>query len=111
MRKLFFSASALLLLSASAATAQSTSVPAPLRFEHLKGKTFQAASVGTEGATIQFDAQQQLLQLSGLDNEKKVYRIFEDKVIFDKSGQFMSFSNSRDTLYFQPSGIRYIKKN
>jgi hypothetical protein len=112
MRSFLFLGFSVIVLSCFTQQAAAQSLPSPVRPQTVLGKTYQAD--GIPGSSIKFDSNQPFLLVVSANNTtptKEVYRIHEDKVILGKSGKFMTFSTSRDTIYFQPTGTRYIKVN
>lgn len=101
------------MLASVQANAQS-SVPAPVSFSNIKGKTYRADDHSGQEKLVKFDEVKQLLTLSQSQStnvEKIPFRLYQDKVILGKNNQYFTFSTSRDTIYLQPSGVRYIKVN
>lgn len=101
------------MLASSQAYAQ-ISVPAPVTFDVIKGKTYRADDNSGQEKLVKFDETKQLLTLSqsqSTNAEKHPFRLYQDKVIIGKNNQFFTFSTSRDTIYLQPTGVRYIKVN
>jgi hypothetical protein len=112
MRSFLFLGFSVIVLSCITQQVGAQTLPSPVRPQTVLGKTYLAD--GIPGASIKFDSNQPFLMVVTSNTStptKEIYRIHEDKVILGKSGKFMTFSTSRDTLYFQPTGTRYIKVN
>ncbi|HOY49819.1 MAG TPA: hypothetical protein PL185_05375 [Flavobacteriales bacterium] len=112
MRSFLFLGFSVIVLSCFTQQVSAQSLPTPVRFQTLQGKVYQAD--GIQGSSIKFDSIKPFLfdiTATNPNPPKELYRIHEDKLFLGKNGRFITFSTSRDTLYFQPSGTRYIKVN